>query len=260
MSSQGRNKIAVAENVVYKGLFCKPWRSTLRPSTISAASISSLHRKEKPPTIRRVDYSDFEEAAALLYTPILTILENHPEGITEYDLMTELSRAHHPFLEEEARAGDLQLFRSHFFLFYVLYRLRDRLIEERRGLLSIFCLEIKLHPYQSLQEKLEEEGGRNAVVESDPVREYYLDLGNMERVGEAEVREMLEGFFKKLESWYRTEEDLAVLGLPADATMDLVRKKYRTLAFKHHPDRGGSAEDFRRIEEAMARISRVYGA
>ncbi|MFO7850122.1 MAG: DNA-J related domain-containing protein [Spirochaetia bacterium] len=227
-----------------------------------------------------MDYSSFEEAASLLYTPILNILEANPEGITEYELMTKLSGAHHPFPWEEARTGDLQLFRSHFFLFYVLYRLRDLLLEEKRGELSIFCLKIKLHPYSSPQEeegtaaeadgtgdhvnsrqsdKAAPAGDSNIPAEADPMREYYLDLSNMEKVGEAEVRDMIDGFFRMLESYYRMEEDLAVLGLQADATVEMVRKKYRTLALKHHPDRGGSAEDFRRIEEAMTRINRLYG-
>lgn len=40
------------------------------------------------------------------------------------------------------------------------------------------------------------------------------------------------------------------LGVAADASFDEIRAAYRRLAMKHHPDRGGDIEDFRRIQAA----------
>ena len=207
-----------------------------------------------------MEFSYSEESVTLLYEPILSILEAHPEGLSEYRLMQELSGADIPFLGNGERQGDLELFRSHFFLFHVLYRLRDRLIEEERYVLSIFCLEIKLQPCDGAGERAAPETtGEELPVESDPVRSYYLDLENMREVEEEDVRAMIDDFFRRLEAYYRVESDLAVLGLPPEATMEEIRRKYRSLAFEHHPDRGGDAEEFRRIEEAMSRIHTVYG-
>ena len=46
----------------------------------------------------------------------------------------------------------------------------------------------------------------------------------------------------------------AVLGVPASATQDEIKKKYRRLAAKHHPDKNASepeaAETFKAISEA----------
>jgi DnaJ domain len=42
----------------------------------------------------------------------------------------------------------------------------------------------------------------------------------------------------------------AVLGLGPDATIDQVKGRYRDLAKRHHPDRGGDAAEFRRIVAA----------
>jgi len=215
-----------------------------------------------------VDFSYSDDSAALLYEPILSILEAHPDGLSEYQLMRELSEADIPFLRDGERLGDLELFRSHFFLFHVLYRLRDRLIEEGRYLLSIFCLEIKLHPYEesvdsgrsgSRKARADQPTDAELPAEEDPVRSYYLDLENMREVEEEDVRRMIDDFFRRLEAYYRVEKDLAVLGLPPEATMGEIRRKYRSLAFEHHPDRGGDADEFRRIEEAMSRIHSVYG-
>jgi DnaJ-domain-containing protein 1 len=52
--------------------------------------------------------------------------------------------------------------------------------------------------------------------------------------------------------WY------AVLGLSPNATMDEVKKAHRRLAMQHHPDRGGDAATFRKIQEAFERITGKY--
>lgn len=203
--------------------------------------------------------TDFSETALeLFFQQILEVLTSHPEGITEYELMEELEDQHLPFLKNRKK-GDLPLFRSHFLLFHVLYRLQDRLLREGSYRLSIFCLEIKLIPLASSSEDAPAAGDNGPLPdETDPMREYYLNLGNMEGVGEEEVRRMLRGFFRRLEAYYRQEEDLAVLGLPASATLKDVRKRYRLLAFQHHPDQGGDPEDFRRIEEAAGRLKNFF--
>lgn len=41
-----------------------------------------------------------------------------------------------------------------------------------------------------------------------------------------------------------------VLDISADATWDVVRARYRELVMQHHPDRGGTVEEFRRIQTA----------
>ena len=40
---------------------------------------------------------------------------------------------------------------------------------------------------------------------------------------------------------------LAVLGLPANATPQQIKRRYRTLAKRYHPDRGGDREQMQRI-------------
>ena len=47
----------------------------------------------------------------------------------------------------------------------------------------------------------------------------------------------------------------AVLGVTRDATADEIRKAYRKLALKHHPDRGGSADEFQRVHDAYTILS-----
>ena len=41
-----------------------------------------------------------------------------------------------------------------------------------------------------------------------------------------------------------------ILDLPKDCSEDEIKKKYKKLAFVHHPDRGGNPEEFKKITEA----------
>jgi hypothetical protein len=207
----------------------------------------------------------YETLSPLLDT-LFAILKRHPEGLTEYELMQALEkeplfRPWNARREANSRGGeagwsDLDLFRSHFFLFHLLYRLRDLLIEERHYILSIFCLEIRLHPFQEADVQ---RGSSPLPAEADPMRSYYLDLSNMEGMDEEAVRELIDGFFHRFEAYYRAEEDLSILGLPEDTDFSVIRQRYRTLAFECHPDHGGDAEQFTRLHEAMDRLSKLYG-
>lgn len=42
----------------------------------------------------------------------------------------------------------------------------------------------------------------------------------------------------------------STLGISKDATPEEIKKAYRRLASKHHPDKGGDADEFRKIQEA----------
>jgi DnaJ-domain-containing protein 1 len=43
------------------------------------------------------------------------------------------------------------------------------------------------------------------------------------------------------------QQALGVLGLPPNATRQQIKRRYRALAKKHHPDRGGDQQEMRRI-------------
>lgn len=46
----------------------------------------------------------------------------------------------------------------------------------------------------------------------------------------------------------------AVLGVSHGASQDETKKAFRTLAHKHHPDKGGDAEVFKKITAAYAQL------
>ena len=47
-----------------------------------------------------------------------------------------------------------------------------------------------------------------------------------------------------------------ILGLKLGASQELIKKAYRQLVKQHHPDLGGSAEEFRKINDAYQLLMR----
>ncbi len=43
------------------------------------------------------------------------------------------------------------------------------------------------------------------------------------------------------------QQALAILGLPPNATAQQIKRRYRMLAKRHHPDRGGDPREMQRI-------------
>jgi len=173
------------------------------------------------------------------------ILLDRPEGISEYDLLCDLRARGVPRFVEGEFHDNLSLFRTHFLLFHLLYTLRDRLREEEAGDLIIHCLGIRIIPFSPGR-------GTRLPDVADPLRAYYLDPANGERVDRRTVDAMLEEFWRRFRAWSCRAGHLATLGLDGDASREKIRKRYRELALRHHPDRGGDAERFRAISEAAA--------
>lgn len=175
---------------------------------------------------------------------LLEILKLHPEGLSEYALLQRLRED--PRVEiASARLDDTQdLFRTHFLLFHHLYRLRDRLRDERAGDLEIHALGIRLHRTVPATAQ--------TLAQPDPLGSYYLDLDNLEGTTRAELDELLGRFWARLSRYDRRGEALAVLDLPAEADLATIRHQYRRLAMQHHPDRGGDQVRLQAIHAAMA--------
>ncbi len=175
---------------------------------------------------------------------LVEILESHPEGLGEHRLMRLLGEAGlEPFVELDFH-DPLALFQAHFLLFHVLYRLRDHFHEQRRAQLQIHTLAIRLGPYLP---------GEEGLARDDPLRRYYLDLENLERVDREAVEVLLDRFWRRLADRGDTElrrRALAELGLSEPVSLEEIRRRYRKLAARHHPDRGGDATRMQRLNAA----------
>ena len=170
------------------------------------------------------------------------ILADTPGGLDEQGLLRALRRHPHSGLPPDRPIAGLPLFRNHFVLFHTLYRLRDRLRTSRAGDLRIdpFCIE--LLPY---------DGGPTALGPHDALRDYYLDLDNLAATGEADVARLLTGFRAQLRRREHRAEALSELELSEPVDDAAIRRQYRRLVMRHHPDRGGEAERLQSLNRAL---------
>ncbi len=183
---------------------------------------------------------------------LLQRLQRTGEGISEYEFLQQLREARHPVIEiETSDAAEVRLFREHFQLFHLLYRLRDRCWAEKIAHIEINPLRLRVLPYQEVNSQM--------PGEVDNLRDYYLDRSHLDRTGTGEVNELLGRFWVRMQGLDKRTEALETLGLESGADYRQARERYRKLAMEHHPDRGGDAERLQEINLAMDILSKAYG-
>lgn len=179
---------------------------------------------------------------------VLRLLREQGES-DEYGLIKALQALPDSGLPAGSLIEPLTLFRCHFLLYNTLYRLRDRLWRERAGHLEIGPLKTALYPYRS---------GAAALAASDPLRAFYLDMGRLENTSEVEVTELLGRFWVRLYAGEEKTAALATLGLTEPTDYTAVKRRYRELAMRHHPDRGGDQDTLQKINAAMEQLENYY--
>jgi DnaJ-domain-containing protein 1 len=193
---------------------------------------------------------DYRQGVETLMQHVHEILQQNPGGMREYDLMEALDQRCVEGFGETVFANHLSMFQSHFVLFHSLYLLRDRLHRDGIAALDIHCLSIRLLPLSH---------GRGGLPQlRDPLREYYLDLNNMEKMDAAEVDRLLDSFWQRIVAVDRREQALTCLGLVDPVDYDEIRSQYRRLVMQHHPDRGGDHERLQELNDAMRTLERIY--
>lgn len=179
---------------------------------------------------------------------LLELLERHPEGIGEYELLNQLSVLNFADYHESARRTALGLFRAHFALFHALYRLRDRLWDEKRAQLDISPLCIRLSQYRAQYS--------GVPSRRDPLRDYYLDARHLQDTGADDVDRLLDKFWRRFGACTQRGQALEVLGLNDPVDDATIKRTWRRLAMQHHPDRGGSRQ---RLQEINAALTTLLG-
>jgi hypothetical protein len=179
-----------------------------------------------------------------LMETVLGLLRDAPDGLSEHGLLSALARAEPPLLEAPF-SGLVATFRAHCLLFNTLYRLRDRLWERGEAHLEISPLSIRLLPYLE---------GRAGLAETDPVRDYYLDLEALEDIDEDDVARLLASFYARLRGGPLRTQALAELGLEDPVDDDEIKRTYRRLVQHCHPDRGGDTARLQALNAAIATL------
>ena len=186
---------------------------------------------------------------ALLIT-LREILDTRPAGLSEHALLKELALRRVTFFDEPYFSSTLGLFQRHFLLFHCLYLLRNKLRMDEIADMDIHCLAIQIIPYRNLP------SAHPAI--HDPLAAYYLDIEKLQSTDESGVLRMLDDFWKRFAGAEQRDEALAVMALTPSTTYPEIKRQYRRLAMCWHPDRGGDAARFHRLEWAMGVLRILY--
>ncbi|OMH39804.1 DNA-J related domain-containing protein [Motiliproteus sp. MSK22-1] len=179
-----------------------------------------------------------------LTAALIPILRGASASVSEYALIRMIEQSGFSFSCSDQMSNDLQLFRKHFLTMNALYQLQELFWEE--GLrLQISALDIYLEPIAD-----KSANSLPGTSSEQPLRDYYLDWSQFEKNGESEVKSLLDSFWKRYFSEDRRYAALTVLELSPKSGWQEIRRAYRHLAGKHHPDRGGDPERFKEIREA----------
>ncbi|WP_232209257.1 DNA-J related domain-containing protein [Alkalilimnicola ehrlichii MLHE-1] len=183
-----------------------------------------------------------------LLPQILTVLRANPDGLSEFELVRALDEAAVGPFRREALRDTAELFRSHFLLFHCLYRLRQRLRERGEDLL-IHCTRIALAPGPSPAASTNAPATPLSVA--DPLAAYYLDLKHLAAADLASVEAMLADGWRRIRRGGHREQALAELELREPVSDKQIRRQYRRLVMRHHPDRGGDTTRMQQVVRAM---------
>lgn len=182
---------------------------------------------------------------------------DHPEGISEHQLLTLLQNPPYCFFAKNALSDPLLLFQTHFLLFHCLYRLREQWLKNGTGLLNISALQIikvALPPYFLAQHS---NSDGISLERADPLSRYYLDSSHLTSTTSDDVDALLTGFWKKLSRPLSSEPielALAVMEISPPITIKDLKVQYRRLAQLYHPDKGGDSEHFKNICRAYHQL------
>ncbi|UTM58739.1 DnaJ domain-containing protein [Photobacterium sp. CCB-ST2H9] len=192
--------------------------------------------------------SDDQPENPLIWS-ILGLLEKQHDGWMVHTMADALKQQ--GLINTLDDVPEQDLFKRNFLLMNALYQLQDMLLPEQW--LQAQAMDIKLMA----------NSGHQQVDAADPLREYYLDWQNYEADANA-IRELLSSFWKQYQKHIGTlsvttnaswQQDLAILELTAEASPAQIRRQWRKLALRWHPDRpGGDTEKFRLACEAWQRI------
>ena len=211
------------------------------------------------------------------------LLMHGGEQFNEHQLIKILIDKPFRIFEKQALKKNLGLFQTHFILFHVLYKLRIRWIGERSRWLEISPLTIRIVPLNSMdtavdpmekaaksQNTLPKEKKMTGVkscnpgeiieselIAADPLTDYYLNLNNLWQASEHSVNNLLNLFWQDYLHPAQKLSAFKMLGCSPRDNPVAIKKAYRKLAMKYHPDRGGDAYRFKKLQEAYS-VVRPY--
>jgi hypothetical protein len=167
----------------------------------------------------------------------------------------------------------LSLFQNHFVLFHILYRLQNYFQNENKFLYIHFMRTILLnYPEKSRCRFFNEKTlsfcnaitntnkdycdfhfqkiGDNKIEELSS-KYFYLDKENFFKLNKKTAEKFINGTWEILSNYDNYKNSYKILDLPESASIETIKKRFRTLAKKYHPDHNKKiSKEFNEINNA----------
>lgn len=177
-----------------------------------------------------------------LVPAILQVLRQQQQSLAIHQLLHELKQVTEiPALDDDVQ---LALFKLNWLMMNALYQLQLEWLHQGYYL-HISTLDIHLRVLPSVQAE-----AVTQQISVQPLRDYYLNWQNFSETTKEQVQALLDGVWQHYISGDAQQKAYDVLGLSSSASLSLIRKTYRSLAGRYHPDKGGDAQRFMQVREA----------
>ncbi len=203
----------------------------------------------QPPDDRRC-HRRLTELVQQLLIATERVLRDHPEGMSELDLIKALQAEPWQLLAAVDFSTPSQLYPVHFLVFHTLYRLRDQLATQGESLvISPLCIQLGANTQVA---------GDGLPGSPDGLRAFYLDLDQYqlsEEVIERMVADFWSGRVGQSADVSALRQAARVLGFETlPEQFDTVKRQFRRAVMTSHPDRGGDTQRIQALNEAFALI------
>ncbi|HEY9034636.1 MAG TPA: DNA-J related domain-containing protein [Pseudomonadales bacterium] len=177
-----------------------------------------------------------------LIPAVLQVLRAADEQLAIHQLLQRIKNITTvPVLDEDAQ---LALFKLNWLMMNALYSLQSSLLDDGYYL-HISTLDIHL---QALP--VDPAGSTERQLQHDRLRSFYLDWRQFSDTTRDEVEALMDGVWRHYTSDEQLRRACHVLELDGHDDIGKIRRNYRRLASRHHPDRGGDARQFMAVREA----------
>jgi hypothetical protein len=185
---------------------------------------------------------------------ISTFLEKK-NPCTEHEILRKLKSDKVAPFDQLNLKHSKDLFCAHFLTMHALYQLQNDYLGKQQYCLEIHSIKIERRPYFSDSTTND---SPPSLTFHDPLKDYYLDISHYFETSENEVNELLNSFWKTYLAQDDKQQALTTLELPANSSYASIKKQYRLLAQKHHPDKGGCGKYFAKINAAKSILDTFY--
>lgn len=187
-------------------------------------------------------------------TQTISTLIDEKNPCTEHEILSKLKAKNISPFDKLNIQHSKDLFCAHFLVMHALYTLQDDYLSKQQYYLDIKSIKIERQLYTSVTT----DSNLTPLAQHDPLKEYYLNISHYFETSEQEINDLLSSFWKKFLAQDDKQQALDTLELPASSDYASIKKQYRLLAQKHHPDKGGCGKHFAKINAAKSILDTFY--